>query len=86
MMSFTQDELSSFWKKLADGTECDANGPLEVSEGVDAYIAYDTDVEQTLALSAVASYGDFNSDGADVLYTRIRPSKEASWGMWERKN
>jgi hypothetical protein len=86
MMSYTQDELNSIWKKLTDGTECDAHGRLEVSEGVDAYIADDTDVEQAQTLSAAAPYSDFNSDGADVSYTRIRLSKEASCGIWERKN
>jgi hypothetical protein len=86
MISCTQDELSSIWKKLTDGTGCDEHGRLDVGEGVDAYRARDTDVEQTVTLSAVAPYGDFNSDGADVLYTRIRLGKDASWGMWERKS
>jgi hypothetical protein len=90
MMFCTQDELSLIWKKLTDGTECDADGLLEVSETVSAYIqtglAPDIDVEQTLTLSTVAPYSDSNSDSTTISYTRIRLNKEASWGMWERKN
>jgi hypothetical protein len=86
MMSFTQDELSSIWNRLADGSECDEYGRLDVGEGVDAHIGPSIGLEQTLTLSAVAPYSDFNSDGADVSYTRMRLSKEASFGIWERKN
>jgi hypothetical protein len=86
MMPCTQDELSSIWKRLTDGTGCDEHGLLDVSESVSAFRARDTDVQQTLTLSIVAPYSDFNNNGAPVSYTRIRLSKEASWGMWERKN
>ena len=88
MMSCTQDELSSIWKKLTDGTECDAYGQLDVSETVSAYIqtglASDKDVEQTLTLSTVAHYSDSNKDSTTVSYTRMRLNEEAPWGAWEK--
>jgi hypothetical protein len=89
-MFCTQDELSSIWKKLTGGTECHAYGLLDVNETVSAYIqtglAPDIDMEQTLTLSTVAPYSEFNSDSTTVSYTRIRLNKEAPWGMWEKKN
>jgi hypothetical protein len=84
MMFFTQDQLSSIWERLPDGTECDEHGQLDVGEGVSAWIAYDTDVEQTLMLSSVAPYSDSSSDGANVPYSGTRLSTKASWGRWER--
>ncbi|HEY0309244.1 MAG TPA: hypothetical protein VGB94_13870 [Acidobacteriaceae bacterium] len=75
MMSYTQDELSSIWKKLTDGTEHDE---------VDWNIVSDIDVEQTLSHSKVATYSDYNDNGRTVSYTRKRMNKEAPWGMWER--
>jgi hypothetical protein len=88
MISCTQDELSSIWKKLTDGTECDAYGLLDVSDAVSAQTGLmpDIDVEQALTLSTVAPYSDSNSDSTTVSYARIRPNKEALWGLWERKN
>jgi hypothetical protein len=83
MRSFTQDELTSIWEKLATGTECDEHGQLDVGEGVSAWIAYDTDVEQILTLSSVAPYSYSGSDGANVSYTRTRLSKGTSWRTWK---
>src|ERR1700722_2669194 len=66
MGSWTQDELSSIWDQLTDGTECDEHGWLDMSGAGNAYKSHDTDVEQTLTRSAVATYGDFNSGGVPV--------------------
>jgi len=91
-MSYTQDELSSIWKKLTDGTERDADDLLDVSELVNTFLLarivtdIDIDVKQTMTLSIVAPYADGNSDSTTVSYTRQRRNKEAPWGAWERKN
>jgi hypothetical protein len=79
---YTQDELSSIWKKLTDGTEC-GEGSLEISRNVCARKRIDIDVEQTLQFSSVAPYGDYRNDSTDVLYTRIRRDTETSWGDWK---
>jgi hypothetical protein len=83
VMSFTQDQLTSIWEKLAAGSECDEHGQRYVGVGVSAWIAYDTDVEQILTLSSVAPYSYSSSGGANVPYTRTRLSKGTSWRMWK---
>jgi hypothetical protein len=68
MTSNFQNWLNSTWMKLKDRTACDA------------YIALDMDGEQSLTLFAVGlQYGN----ATDISYTRIRPSTESSWGLWE---
>jgi hypothetical protein len=84
MMSYREDELDSIWKKLKDGTECDADFQLDVGEGVVANIYFDTDVD--VCFPAAATLNSFNGGGAGNYYTRIRLSKEAPWGMWVEKN
>jgi len=91
MMSYTQQELSSIWEKLTDGTERDADDLLDVSELVNTFlmagIVTDTDVEQTLTLSTVTPYHKDNSDSTTVSYTRRKHSNnEAMWREWVRKN
>jgi hypothetical protein len=91
MMSYTQDELSSFWQNLADRTKYDA---LDVR--VLAAMKIETAVEQTLMFPSlfveVETYNDFNppsdppKDRTTISYIRIRRNKEAPWGVWERKN
>ncbi len=99
MMSYTQIELSSIWKKLTDGTERDAYDELDVSALVSslnlthlsARIVTNVDLEQTLAFSssvgAVEPYDDYkDSDNTCGSYTRKRRNKKAPWGMWARTN
>jgi hypothetical protein len=84
MISYTQDELDSICTKLQDRTECDADGWLNVGEGVHAYMIRDEEVDQTVTFLKVATYGYHSSEGADFCYTRLRPNREAGWGGWGR--
>jgi hypothetical protein len=59
--------LNSNWKRLTDGTGCDEHGLFDVSESVSAFRARDTDVQETLTLSRVAPYSDFNNKGCTSL-------------------
>jgi hypothetical protein len=96
-MSYTQNELSSVWEKLTDGTEHDAYDALDVSALISsrslsnlfARIETNEEVEQTLtftaSVGAVETYTDFDppNDSTIGFYTRKRENKEAKWGLWE---
>lgn len=97
-MSYAQNELSSVWKRLTDGTEHDAFDALDVAPLISgrnlailwARIVTNTDVEQTLtftvSVGAVEPYKDFDlpDDSTIESFTRKRGDKEAEWGEWER--
>ena len=74
MRSYTQDELSSFWQRLKNGTESD--------EGSWS-IRTDTETEQTLTLDTVRTYNDLDDVSAARQWTRKRENEEVVWGMWE---
>lgn len=92
MMSYTEDQLSSIWHNLKDGTG------YEALDGIGALTAIksETEVEQTLTFVSfkekVEPYKDFDppsdlpKDRTTVSYTRKRRNKEATWGAWERNN
>jgi hypothetical protein len=91
MMSYTEDELNSIWQKITAGAEHEALFDI----GALPVMKIETDVEQTLRfLSSVAeveTYNDFDPpsdlprDHTTFSYTRKRESKEALWGLWEKK-
>jgi hypothetical protein len=74
MVSYTQNELNSIWQNLKDGI------PAE------ALIEKDEKFEQTLQFSAITPYSDSNNAASYIYYTRRKPTEEASWGEWVRKN
>lgn len=76
MRFYAQDELSSIWQQLKDGTEPD--------EDLGSWsIRTDTETEQTLTLDTVRTYNDFDDDSTAKHWTRRRGNKEAVWGIWE---
>ncbi|MGO8719639.1 MAG: hypothetical protein ACLQMO_10515 [Acidobacteriaceae bacterium] len=79
MRSYTQDELSSIWQQLKDGTEPDE--ALVFS----AHITADRETEQAMMLSTQpTAYNDFDNDDSKARdYIRTRGNKEAVWGIWE---
>ena len=91
MMSYTEDELSSIWQKITDGTGYDA---LDI--GALSAMKIETDVEQTLMFPSsvveVETYNDFDppsdlpTDRTTISYARKRESKVAPWGLWEKKD
>jgi hypothetical protein len=83
MILFTQDRLSSIWKRLADGSECDDYDRIDVGDGIDAWIAPHMDLEQTLGLSKQPStYSDSSDDNGYAFYTRTQLAKGTLWGLW----
>jgi hypothetical protein len=83
MVSYTQNELSSIWQRLKDGTEF----VIDTMHDEQASIRFDGELEQTLEFSTVAPYSDSNNDSTTVSYTRRKHSnKEATWREWVRKN
>jgi hypothetical protein len=39
MLPFTKDELRSIWNRLADGSECDVYGRIDVDDGLNPFTA-----------------------------------------------
>ena len=85
IMLYTQDELSSVWARLASGTECDADGMLDVSDTIFASITTNIELEQAITFSTIAPYSDSNGDNTELSCSRERLSNEAEWGVWESK-
>jgi hypothetical protein len=83
MMPYTQDELSSIWQKLKDGTEID---PTSFT----AQITTDTPIEETMIIQPsgeVLTYTDIDPPSGATgtcsgIYNRIRGNKEKEWGQW----